>query len=245
MRPFGFPHLTVAPFRRAGVLAALVLSIAVAQAVSISPVVVELSPSRRIASVTFSNPGSEPIRYQSRVLAWSQVDGVDRYEASDALIVAPPIAEIPAGGKQIFRVALRGAAASHERAFRMVFEDVTATLAAPTGEVAIKLRVTHDLPVFVAVDGNPSTQLRLQACPKPSAPGCVRLENTGSHYAQIRSLSIERGAWSQQKTVNTRVLAGAWKQWQLDLPVDGAGSVKVSAHALGGVVSTELPAAGL
>lgn len=244
MRPIRFPPLAVASTRRMALAAALVLGVAVAQAVSISPVVLELSPSRRITSVTFSNPGDQPITFQTRTLAWKQVDGVDQYLPTDDLIVAPPIAEIAAGGSQIFRVALRTPATTHEQAYRLVFEDATAAVASSPDEVAIKVRINHDLPVFVSVAGQPTARLRMGPCQgaKASTSACVRLDNAGDRYAQIKVLSIERGSWRKQMSVNARILAGAWRQWELELPVGTAGVVRVSTATPDGVFSTELAA---
>lgn len=237
MRSFDFPKQAIASLQHVGIAAALVLGAATVQAVSISPVLVELSPARRVVSVTFINSGSEPLRFQSQVLAWSQVDGVDRHQPSDDLIVAPPIADIPAGGTQIFRIALRGPASGHEQAYRLVFEDASEAAAPQAGQVALKVRINHDLPVFVAAAGAPKPQLLLSPCPGRAA--CVRVENSGDRYAQIRELTLERGASQSAMRVNSRVLAGAWRQW--DLPA-GNGPVRVILQSADGPVSVALPA---
>ncbi len=49
-----------------------------AQALTISPVLVDLAPDRRIASITLSNPGDRAISFQVHTLAWTQPDGMDR-----------------------------------------------------------------------------------------------------------------------------------------------------------------------
>src|ERR1700733_14648359 len=97
----------------------------VTQALTISPVLVELSPHRRITSITVSNPADHPVSFQTQTLAWSQPDGSDVYIDSDELIVVPPIAEIGAGESQIFRVTTRAMAGTQERAYRLSFADVT------------------------------------------------------------------------------------------------------------------------
>jgi hypothetical protein len=100
----------------------------VTQALTISPVVVELSPDRRITSITRSNPADRPVSFQTQTLAWSQSDGADVYADSDELIVVPPIAEIDAGESQIFCVTFRAVSAPQERAYRLIFGDVTETV---------------------------------------------------------------------------------------------------------------------
>lgn len=237
MRSFDFPKQAIASLKRVGIAATLVLGAAAVQAVSISPVLVELSPARRVVSVTFVNSGSEPLRFQSQVMAWSQVGGVDRHQPSDDLIVAPPIADIPAGGTQIFRVALRGPANGHEQAYRLVFEDASEASAPTAGEVALKVRINHDLPVFVAAAGAPKSRLALLPCPGRAA--CVRVENSGNRYAQVRELIIDRSGSHSTMRVNSRVLAGAWRQW--DLPV-GSGPARVSLQSADGPVSVAMPA---
>ena len=110
----------------AAVISALALSSwSKAQALTISPVLVELSPDRRITSITLSNPADHPVSFQTQILAWSQLEGSDVYADSDELIVVPPIAVIKAGESQVFRVTFRAAPDPQERAYRLIFEDVT------------------------------------------------------------------------------------------------------------------------
>lgn len=246
MRPSRLSGATAATIRRIGVATALLLFVVAVQAVTISPVVVELSPSRRIVTITFTNQGDQPLRYQTQALAWSQVDGVDRREPSDELIVAPPIADIAPGGRQLFRVTLRRPPTGHEQAYRLIFEDVTATsVAAPaTDEVAIRFRVNHDLPVFVAAAGKPQALLQLGPClDKPVGTiTCVRLSNQGKRYAQVKSLTLERGTWRKEMPLSERVLAGAWKQWELEVPGGTSGILRITAQSRDGQASIELPA---
>lgn len=246
MRPFDFPKGTVAFSRRFLAVAALATCAAIAQAVSISPVLVELTPGHRIVSITFSNPGDQPISFQSRPMAWRIVDGVDEYQPTDDLIVAPPIATIAAGGSQIFRVALRGPATGREQAYRLIFEDATVA-STPTGnEVAIRIRINHDLPVFVAAAGEPKARLRIGPClgKTPARADCVRIDNDGERYAQLKTLAIDRGGWHKDLPINSRILAGAWREWTLPLPAGSTGAVRASVQSSEGVVSAELPASG-
>lgn len=242
MRPSVFPRLAVASLARSGMAAALALGVVAAHAVSISPVLVELSPGHRVSSITFRNPGASTVVFQTRVMAWTQIDGVDQYAPSQALIVAPPIAEIAPGGTQIFRVALRGPATGREQAYRLVFEDASAAAPAASGEVAMALRINHDLPVFVAPAGQPAANLRIGPCTGNAAAACVRLDNRGDRYALVRTLTIERGTQSTQLKVNARILAGAWKQWPIQVPAGAGGAIKVSAHTSAGVIGGELHA---
>lgn len=258
MRLQCFGKSAVASFGCISALAVLGLSGTVAHALTISPVLVELSPARRISSITFSNPGDTAISFQTQALAWSQTDGVDRYEDTEELVVVPPIAEIAAGGKQIFRVTTHTPPGAQERAYRLIFEDVTAEVAPPASsdELSLSIRVNHNLPVFVAAAGKPRAQARLGPCtsPMPAATAavpakpaaatqvrCLRLDNDGNRYLQLKSLTADGAAWHKDLGVSTRVLAGAWRQWTFDLPVTVTGALNVIAVTSDGPVAFELP----
>ena len=219
----------------------------VAQALTISPVLVELSPDRRIASITLSNPADHPVSFQTQILAWSQSDGTDVYGETDELIVVPPIAEIGAGASQIFRVTTRGAPAAQERAYRLIFEDVTdiVSTAHPAGEATIDIRVNHSLPVFIAGPGKTRAQPRLSSCaglgPVPTSTSlCVRIDNDGDHYLQIKSLTVAGTDWRKDLNSGARVLSGAWRQWTFDVPQHAVGDLQVQADTSGGVVTFTL-----
>src|ERR1700730_13522905 len=174
----------------------------VTQALTISPVLVELSPDRRITSITLSNAADHPVSFQTQTLAWSQSDGADVYADSDELIVVPPIAEIGADESQIFRVTFRATPAPQERAYRLIFEDVTEIVSAAhsVGETRIDIRINHSLPVFITARGKARAQPRLGSsatlgpAPRP-ASRCVRLDNDGNHYLQIKLLTVAGTDW--------------------------------------------------
>ena len=86
------------------VLAGLGLLSPTAHALTISPVLVELSPARRVVSITITNPGDRPLSFQTQVRAWSQPDGADAYADTDELFVVPPIAEIEGSGEELTRI---------------------------------------------------------------------------------------------------------------------------------------------
>jgi fimbrial chaperone protein len=248
MRPQAVIKFAVALAAFVSAVGVLGLSSTAAQALTISPVLVELSPERRIVSITISNPADHPVSFQTQSLAWTQSDGTDVYADSDDLIVVPPIAEIGAGSSQIFRVTLRAAPAAQERAYRLIFEDVTdmAPIAHPADEVTIPIFVNHSLPVFIAGPGKTLAQPRLGPCANigqapPPANRCVRLDNDGTHYLQIMSLTVAGADWHKYLNSGARVLAGAWRQWTFDVPPHAAGVLQVQANTTGGLVTFTLP----
>lgn len=204
---------------------------------SITPVSVELSGMKRVGRVTITNTGTTPVIIQSGSALWSQVNNVDRYDETDALLVVPAIVEIPAKTSQLFRVTLRGAfPKAGEQAFRLYLEDVTEF----TEGKGVNLRIRHDLPVMVAGAAAGKALPRLGACADPAPAGCVRLSNDGSRRLKTQRIFVEGAGWHKDLKTPTMVLAGAWKEWTFDLPRQGSGSMKVTAETSGGPVSAEL-----
>lgn len=213
-----------------------------AQAVTISPVMLELTPARRVVAVTVSNDSDSPLTLQAETLEWTQPNGEDRTEANDDLLVVPPLAEIRPGGSQIFRVTLRRpASAIAERAYRLVLDDVSG-IKRETKEVGVNISFSHRLPVFVAGTGRIGANPRLGKCSVPAPPGCVRLDNEGDRFVQVKRLSVEGSKWRRDVDINTRVLSGAWKQWTFDSPANYAGALTVNVETTAGPLSIELPA---
>jgi fimbrial chaperone protein len=67
----------------------------------------------------------------------------------------------------------------------------------------------------------------------------VRLDNEGSRYLRVRSLTLEGDNWRKDIGVGTRVLAGAWRQWTFDHPLQLTGSLRVRAETSDGPLTVE------
>ena len=219
----------------------LFLSSLTAYALTISPVVLELSSVRRVAAVTLTNTSAKAVTFQAETMSWLQDGGVDQYEKTENLMVVPPIAEIEPGASQIFRITLRQPpTGGREQAYRLIFEDITEETDAKG--MVVHFRFRHDLPVFVKV-GAVHAAPRLMVCAAPQGKACVRLNNDGNHYLKIVKLVVEvaKGVHQEIKDTGT-VLAGAWKRWTFDWPANYAGSLTVNAETSAGPLSIELPA---
>lgn len=228
------------PLGRASLLAALVLAAGSAAAVTIAPVIVELSPARKIVSVTVTNPSDTKISFQADVLAWSQPNGQDHFEESDDLLVVPPMADIAAGASQIFRITSRTPPSTGEQAYRLILEDVSPETAGAANSATVNIRVRHSLPVFVAAQGTPVIAVRVASCAAPAGKGCVRLHNEGGRYVAAKRLTIDSAGWHKEVPLAARVLAGAWREWQFDLPASAAGPFSVKADTSAGTFAGEL-----
>lgn len=213
-----------------------------AQAVTISPVIVNLTPTHRVVAVTVSNDSDSPLTLQAETFKWTQINGEEREEESHDLLVVPPLAEIKPGDSQIFRITLRRPAlAVAERAYRLVLDDVGEINRESKG-ITITFNFSHRLPVFVAGAGKIGPKPRLGMCPTPSQPSCVRIDNEGDRFVQVKRLTIDGRNWHKEMVLGNRVLAGSWKQWTFDWPANYSGPMTVNAETSAGPLSIELPA---
>lgn len=237
---------------RAVPLAALLASGTAWAQVLIAPVLVELGARQRVVAVTvsLSDKASAPLRLQAELLRWRQdLQGAAVTEPSDDLLVSPPIADVQPGGKQVFRVALRGARPRPEElAYRLIFEDLAVPSA--SGDDApglnIKFRLRYDLPVLLAPAGPVVNALHWKPCEpakpteataaaaqvKPETPrmgeACVRLFNAGNRRVKVQTLTVLGGQW--QKALGLKegdnLLAGDTREWHVPLQAGQAGALQ-------------------
>lgn len=209
---------------------------ALAGGLTISPVLLELDALHKAVTVTLRNGGDIPLTFQSSALIWQQIDGIDQYTPTDAVLVAPAIIEIPAQSSQVFRVTLRQFAPGFmEQSYRLLLEDVSRP-PSDNEKPAVALRLIHSLPLLVAPAGKTTVGLRWSPCPAQDKPDCVRLTNAGNRHVKVRTITISgqtesnSGAenWQQQLDTPATLLAGAWRDWKFDLPKTGASISEIS-----------------
>jgi fimbrial chaperone protein len=229
------------PLAYLGIAVALGCASEAVYAQTISPIIVELSPARKVVTITVTNSSEAAVNFQTEILSWSQPDGHDRYEETNDLIVVPPIAEIGPGSSQIFRVATRKAPGPREQAYRLILENITEATAPAAHTATVNFRVRHSLPVFVAGPGQPRIEARVGQCVAPPGKGCARLDNVGARYLTAKSLTIEAGTWKKDMPLGTRVLAGAWREWVFDLPTSAAGPLQIRIDTSAGPFAGEIP----
>ena len=224
-------------------VAALLISVGwPAAAVTISPIMVELSPEKKVASIRLLNDSADAMTFQAETLAWLQVGGADRYAETQELLVAPTIAQIAPGASQVFRVTLRKPLRMDtERAYRLVLEDVTAETALVAGEV--KLRFRHNLPLFVTTGQPAVVNSQWRRCTAPPNQACIELENQGNRRVYLSGVAVEGLGWRRELPGGATVLAGASHQWLFDQATGQPAALRVIATSgIGNVLkAVELP----
>lgn len=216
----------------------LFLGVPTAHAMSISPILVDLSTQKKVASVTLTNTSDKSLMYQVTSLSWSQVEGENKYLETKDLLVVPAMIEIPAGFSQVFRVTPRHPMQnSIEQSYRLILENVTVDNPNDSLKAnSVIFRISHDIPVFLAPTAKKINTSRWSRCDAPVGKGCIRIENIGNERIRVSEIKIQGIKWQKDLKVIDTVLAGAWKQWLYDLPANNAMPDKVQLKTEIGVM---------
>ncbi len=164
---------------------------ALASSFNISPIRVELAGGRRTEALTLRNADEAPVVVQVHVVAWSQRDGVDQFDATREMLVTPPVLQLPGNGEQIVRVALRGQPdRSQELAYRVVFEEVPQ--AAPAGFTGLRVALRLSVPIFIApAAGKAHADLSWELRALPDGQLEVAATNHGSAHSQVTDFEVQ------------------------------------------------------
>ena len=180
----------------------------------ISPTIGDVGPNQRFASFKVHNPGAEPLTLQISGHDWRQSNGVDQLQASDRLLVVPPLVTISPRADQIIRVALRADRPSHELAFRLHMLEVLPP--PPPGFVGVRTAVRVNLPLFFA----PSIardELQWQAA--LDSDGEIRLTaiNSGTRHARLQGINVrdETGQLLTEQQGPIYILPAQSRSWAL------------------------------
>jgi fimbrial chaperone protein len=211
----------------AGLAAAFAAGGACAQLL-INPVVVELAPKQRIASLTLSLAATAPraVVFQAAVMRWTQDErGESRHEADPDVVVVPPVVELRPGQSQLVRVGLRGARrGSGEQAWRLVFEELPTAAATPAGAVSFRMR--YDLPLMLAHAEPVREELAWERCDAGGQQLCVRAANTGNRRVTVRELTLAGGQWNVSLDEPVTLLAGSRREWRVARPERSTGELR-------------------
>ena len=149
---------------------------------NIAPLRLEIDAAKPAGTLMLTNTSERPVAVQSRLFAWSQQDGEDRFEPSGALTISPSIISIPAGATQVVRLLRSGPASPGEKRFRLAVDQLPDPTMAESGQAEARLRFT--IPVFFDRDKAVPAKLQWRL-------GADRLEVVNAGGATSRIISVE------------------------------------------------------
>jgi fimbrial chaperone protein len=215
-----------------------------ASSFSIAPIRVELGTGQSRGVLTLHNDGDSPVTIQVNSVAWSQLQGEERYDPTHDVITTPPVFVLAAKSDQIVRVALRrGADPTRELSYRLLFQEVPQSADPAFNGLKVALRLS--VPVFVAPVGtNAASAVTWQASSTGPDELTIRASNTGTAHLQVTDFDVLLGSGEQTVHVNGSryVLPGSSVSWKVKLPsgLVAAGHKRIHGFSDQGEISADL-----
>src|ERR1019366_7297553 len=184
-----------------------------AQSLSVLPVNIFLAPGQSASTLTITNQGNSKTAVQIRAFAWDQQGDSDQLEATEAVLVSPPIAPIEPGASQVVRLILRKPPQGREATYRILVDQIPPP--AEPGVVHVVLRLS--IPIFAqpATRAVPNVQLHVEL---NSGQMYLVGINDGLRHEVIRDIELSTNDGRKLKTVSGTspyILAGATRRWHI------------------------------
>lgn len=227
----------------AAVLAAAALAFAAAPSVAgsleIGPIRVQMIGSERTATLTIRNSDATPITVQIRTVDWTQPGGADVYTPSSILMVSPPLVTLAPGESQVIRLVIENMPeASHERAFRLIVDELPVSAGALPAGVVTALRVL--VPVFVTPSTESRARLRWEAKQEGDSLTVTAI-NEGPARERLINLQVSSGGRPVGDPLEGYVLSGGRRSWTIDTGSAPATALTLSAEGEYGTVEANVP----
>lgn len=224
-------------------LALLGADAAHAQALTVLPVTVQMSPDQMAVALTVINQGATETAVQVRAFAWSQTgpDGQELLTVTDAVQASPPLATIAPATAQVIRLVLRRPVRGKEQTYRILLDQVPA--AAEAGVVQIALRMS--IPVFAEPTTRVAAHVRYRI-ERAAGETYLVAVNEGDRHETLRDLALKTragGAIRTEANASPYILGGATRRWRLldpvNLPATG-DMLRLTASGQDGPVDQQL-----
>ena len=146
---------------------------------------------------------------------------------------------MPAKGEQLVRLVRAGNdLAPLQKSYRLVIDEIPDPATPLVNGVVLRMR--YSVPVFVAgATPEPTPELDWRVT-RADKEWVLRLDNTGTRYAQVASLQIVTGADAQVAKVDGLLgyaLAQRQREWRIPVKHGAAGPLKIKALVNGSAVT--------
>ncbi len=212
----------------------LVCEVAGASGLQVSPVSLTLQATQNADGLWLSNTGDNVVNAQVRVYRWTQEGGEDKLTPSRALLVSPPMLQLPVEGRQLIRAIRAGAPPSGpgavQEAYRVIIDELPVeTPAAPSSAPAaigakrgLQFVLRYSVPIFVQPAGEAPSAPQLRWSVRDDAGKAVlEVTNTGGSHAQLADLNFTDKSGRRTEVhagLLGYVLPGAQMRWGLKAP---------------------------
>lgn len=154
-----------------------------AASLQVSPISLTFTTGEKAKEICLTNTSDEPIRAQTRVLNWTQVEGKEQLNPSRDLVASPSITEIKAGDRQLIRVLrMNMQNAGTEQTYRLLVDELPKTNQV-NQQTGLQLLLQYSIPVFV--QANEIT---------PAKNGLTSLAQVSFHYQNQQLIVKNNGS---------------------------------------------------
>lgn len=154
-----------------------------AASLQVSPISLTFTTGEKAKEIWLTNTSDEPIRAQTRVLNWSQVEGKEQLNPSRDLVASPSITEIKAGDRQLIRVLrMNMQNTGTEQTYRLLVDELPKSNQA-NQQTGLQLLLQYSIPVFVQT--NEIT---------PAKNGLTSLAQVSFHYQNQQLIVKNNGS---------------------------------------------------
>ena len=225
------PHAVRAALAIAAVWGVLAMAPAVAAGLQVTPTSLTLQAKQSADGLWLSNTGSKPLQAQVRVYRWTQENDQERYEATRALAISPPMLELAPGARQLLRVIRLGAPPAAEESYRLIVDEL------PPGDqdrpAGLQFVLRYSVPVFLAPPGDAALAPELRAqLSFEGEQARLSVHNRGGQHAQLADLVFVDALGGRHAIASGLfgyALAGQRMRWPLAAPAEllrGPGTFK-------------------
>jgi fimbrial chaperone protein len=215
-----------------------------AQSLAVLPVNVFLAPGQNASTLAVTNHGDHETAIQIRPFAWNQPGGNDDLQATDALVISPPLATIAPGATQVVRLILRHPPGSREDTYRILLDQIPPP--AEPGVVHVVLRLS--IPIFAqpAVRALAHLQFHIE---RDGGEAYLVGVNDGLHHEVVRDIVLfaSDGQRKADAGLSPYILAGATRRWHIagsePLP-PSMSNLRLTAHTDSGAIDEQIPIVG-
>lgn len=215
---------------------------ATAQALTVLPVTIQMTPGQRAAALTVINQGDRETSFQLRAFAWSQSEGGDDQLApTDELLASPPLGTVAPGASQVIRLVLRQLPPGREATYRILLDQIPPP--AVPGRIHVALRLS--IPIFAA----PATRVAPHVLWRVESRGgqaSLVAVNDGTSHLKALDIALRTtggGALPIETNVSPYVLAGTTRRWRIlarQLPAAGT-TLSLTAKTESGPIDQQVP----
>lgn len=202
-------------------IAALILTpapVLAQSAVVIWPVDPRIERGEQATAIWLENKGADPVTLQVRSFGWDQSSGTDRHVEQSSVVASPPVATVAPGERQLVRVIRRGPAATGERAYRLIVDELPRPRSQTEGSARLDVQMRYSLPLFVYEASRDAARPMLDSrIAIEQGQRWLVIRNNGTGHARLTDLTIERNGAADpvQAGLVGYVLPGATMRWPL------------------------------